>query len=81
MVQAVIEVAPDAGVPTCMYLLGAMGFALATVTTGLVMAVKAAWKERDARIADREALITKLDEEREARSRTRAMRDTKGGTP
>ena len=74
-VRAAAETAEGGGVPTCMYLLGAMGTALVVVTTALVKAVSVAWNERNARIADREAAIAKLEEVREARDTTRAMRD------
>ena len=81
MVRAVIDAGADGGMPTCTYLLSAMGFALVSVTTGLVIAVKVAWSERMARITDREAIRDKVDDERTARDATRAMRERKGGTP
>jgi hypothetical protein len=83
MVLRVAEAAGEGGVPTCMYLLGAMGTALVVVTTALVKAVTIAWKERDLRVAYSESVVAKLEKEREARDVTRAMRDhdKKGGAP
>lgn len=61
--------AAEGGVPSCMYLLGAMGAALLAVTGALVTVAKMLLAEKVARLSDREAIIDKLEEAREAKNR------------
>ena len=61
--------AAEGGVPSCMYLLGAMGTALALVTGALVKVSSMLLAEKVARLSDKEAIIGRLEEARETKNR------------
>jgi hypothetical protein len=65
----------EGAVPSCMYLLGAMGTALLAVVGALVKVASMLLSEKMARITDKEAIIEKLEEAREARDTLRRRRE------
>ena len=67
--------AAEGAVPSCMYLLGAMGTALLAVVGALVKVASMLLAEKMARISDKEAIIEKLEEARETRDTLRRRRE------
>ena len=63
------------GVPSCMYLLAALGAVVVALAGALVKLAKLAWEERMGRITDRNDYIAQL------RVMDQAVKEKKGASP